>query len=401
MKAKYDIAIVGGGIVGLLTSLALAKTNRKIIHIEKNDLEVPNDSRSLAVSYSSIAFLNTLGLWDKISINTQAIKKVSVSDKGRYGRADIFAEDENLPFLGAIVPMKELLAVSLEAVANNKNIKESFATNVVEVKFEDDKYSLVVEHGDKTQDLIDAKLVIACDGANSGIREKLNVSATTKDYGQDAIVFDIQTELCNNNTAFERFMSDGVLALLPKANNVMGCVWTVSRDDSKNKLNLAKNEFEKIVQDRFGYRLGQLKVTSKPAVFPLYLVQSKQIYKNNVLFFGNALHFLHPVSGQGLNLSIRDIGYLYDLLVNIDFSQNSLNKVLADFANVRKSDHDRTIFVTHGFIRWFVSSDPKFVVSRNIGLHFLQRSKLAKKILSRVMMGKLTKGSSLMRKVVE
>ncbi|WP_150464444.1 FAD-dependent monooxygenase [Francisella sp. XLW-1] len=400
MNIKYDIAIVGGGVVGLLTSLALAKTGCTIIHIEKDELEVKNDNRSIAVSYSSIAFLNTLGLWDKVASKTQSIKKVHVSDKGRYGRAEIFAKDENLPFLGAIAPMRELLAVALQNVAENENIEKAFKTNVVSLQKNADDYSLVVEQ-EQQDKIIQASLIIACDGANSSIRKMLNVGAQTTDYKQDAVVFDIQTDLDNDNTAFERFMTDGVLAMLPKSKTTMGCVWTVDREDSKAKLNLGKKEFKELVQDRFGYRLGQIEVATKPAVFPLYLVQSNDVYKDNVLFFGNALHFLHPVSGQGMNLSIRDIGFLYDLLVESDFSQSSIAVVLEEFAKVRKPDHDRTINITHGFVKWFVSNDFKFVASRNVGLHLLQRSKLAKKVLSRVMMGKLTRGSTLMRKVVE
>ncbi|MBK2093325.1 FAD-dependent monooxygenase [Francisella philomiragia] len=400
MNTKYDVAIVGGGIVGLLTSLALARTGCSIIHIEKDELEVKNDNRSIAVSYSSIAFLNTLGLWDKVASKTQAIKKVHVSDKGRYGRAEIFAKDENLPFLGAIAPMRELLAVALQNVAENENIEKAFKTNVVSLQKNADNYSLVVEQ-EQQDKIIQASLIIACDGASSSIRKMLNVGAQTTDYKQDAVVFDIQTDLDNDNTAFERFMTDGVLAMLPKSKTTMGCVWTVDREDSKAKLNLGKKEFEELVQDRFGYRLGQIEVATKPAVFPLYLVQSNDVYKDNVLFFGNALHFLHPVSGQGMNLSIRDIGFLYDLLVESDFSQSSIAVVLEEFAKVRKPDHDRTINITHGFVKWFVSNDFKFVASRNVGLHLLQRSKLAKKVLSRVMMGKLTRGSTLMRKVVE
>ncbi|AJC49153.1 FAD-dependent monooxygenase [Allofrancisella guangzhouensis] len=402
MTSKYDIAIVGGGVVGLLTSLALAKAKLNIIHIEKDELEVKNDNRSLALSYSSIAFLNTLEIWDKITSSTQPIQKVHISDKGKYGRAEIFAKDENLPFLGTIAPMQELLRVALEAVANNPNITKSFATNVEGLEKQDQNYSLAVKHknGSHHEEVIQAKLIIACDGANSSIRKMLDVATKTTDYNQDAVVFDIQTELEHKNTAFERFMSDGVLAILPKTNNTMGCVWTVGRDKSKSKLDLDNKEFENFIQERFGYRLGQLKLISKPAIFPLYLIQSEEVYKQNILFFGNALHFLHPVSGQGLNLSIRDIGYLYDLFSN-DFSVQTLSQKLAEFTKVRKPDHDRTIYITHGFIRWFVSNDPKLAVSRNIGLHLLQRSKLAKKALSRVMMGKLSNGSTLMRKVIE
>ena len=410
MNIKYDVAIVGGGIVGLLTSLALAKTGCKIIHIEKDQLQVKNDNRSIAVSYSSIAFLNTLGLWDRVASTTQAIKEVHISDKGRYGRAKIFAKDENLPFLGAIAPMRELLAVALQSVTENPNIIKSFETNVIDLEKKSDEYSLVVEkQGQKST--IQARLIIACDGANSSMRKMLDVDAQTTDYKQDAVVFHIQTDLDNENTAYERFMTDGVLAMLPKSRTTMGCVWTVDRQDSKAKLDLDKEEFDELIQDRFGYRLGEVKVVTKPAVFPLYLVQSNEVYKDNVLFFGNALHFLHPVSGQGINLSIRDIGFLYDLInkqvtersrsISDIFNPFELKIILQEFEKVRKPDHDRTINITHGFVKWFVSNDRKLVASRNAGLHLLQRSRLAKKVLSRVMMGKLTKGSTLMRKVVE
>ena len=293
MNTKYDVAIVGGGIVGLFTSLALAKTGCKIIHIEKDQLQVKNDNRSIAVSYSSIAFLNTLGLWDKVASKTQTIKKVHVSDKGSYGRAEIFAKDENLPFIGAIAPMQELLTVALQSVADNPNIVKSFETNVVNLNKHDDKYSLVVKQQGETK-TIEAQLIITCDGANSSLRKMLNVAAKTTDYQQDALVFDIQTDLDNDNTAFERFMTDGVLAMLPKAKTTMGCVWTIDRDNSQAKLALDNKEFEQLVQDRFGYRLGEIRLTSKPVVFPLYLVQAKQIHKDNVLFFGNALHFCIP-----------------------------------------------------------------------------------------------------------
>jgi 2-octaprenyl-6-methoxyphenol hydroxylase len=298
--------------------------------------------------------------------------------------------------------MQELLKMALDAVTKDKNIIKSFATTVVGLTKDVQSQSLTVKHaGSSKESVINAGLIIACDGVNSGIRKMLDVGAKTTDYKQDAIVFDIQTELAHSNTAFERFMSDGVLAVLPKTENTMGCVWTVDRCDSKAQLDMSDIDFETSIQERFGYRLGQIKIISKPALFPLYLVQADKMYQDNVLFFGNALHFLHPVSGQGLNLSVRDIGCLYDLLDGKELSQNYLSSKLESFDETRKSDHDRTIAVTHGFVKWFVSEDAKKIISRNIGLHLLQRSKFAKKVLSRVMMGKLSKGSTLMRKVVE
>jgi 2-octaprenyl-6-methoxyphenol hydroxylase len=402
MNEKYNIAIVGGGIVGLLTSLSLSKLGFSIIHVERDSITVKDDTRSLAVSYSSIAFLNTLNLWEHISHKTCTIKKVHISDKGHYGRAEIKAEDESLPFLGAIIEMKTLLEVALKQVELDENITKAFNTNVDSITKENNEYILNVTSKDSNQTQIKADLFIACDGANSSIRQHLNIEAETTDYGQNAVVFDITTELPNNHTAYERFISEGVFALLPKGSNAMACVWTVDREQTKNLMSLSDDVLLEKMQDKFGYRLGEIQSISKPQSFPLYLVQAKEMYRDNVLLFGNALHFLHPVSGQGLNLSIRDIGCLYDLLDGIDISNKvELMRVLRKFVELRDADHKRTIKVTHSFIQWFVSDKLSLKFFRNTGLHLLQRSKLGKKVLGRVMMGKLSGSSTLMRKVVD
>ena len=402
MNDKYNIAIVGGGIVGLLTSISLSKLGFNILHIERDALTVKNDNRSLAVSYSSIAVLNTLNLWDSISHNTHPIKMVHITDKGHYGRAEIFAEDEDLPFLGAIIEMKTLLEVALGRVEADSNITKAFDTNVDSIEMLDKEYALNITSKELGQRQVKADLFIACDGANSSIRKQLGIEADITDYTQNAVVFDIETELNNQNTAFERFMSEGVLAMLPKGAHKMACVWTIDRDNVENITKLSNNDFKELAQQKFGFRLGEFMSVSKPQSFPLYLVQAQKMSQCNVLLFGNALHFLHPVSGQGLNLSIRDIGCLYDLLRNIDITDKiQLMRVLRKFDEARKPDHNRTIKVTHSFIQWFVSEKLYLKVFRNTGLHILQRSKTAKKVLSRVMMGKFSKSSSLTRKVVE
>ncbi|MFC4891906.1 FAD-dependent monooxygenase [Pseudofrancisella aestuarii] len=402
MKDKYNIVIVGGGVVGLLTSLSLAKQGFQILHIEKDALVVKNDNRSLALSYSSTAILNALNLWSEIEGDSQPIKKVHVSDKGNYGRAELSAEEENLPFLGYIVKMRLLLEVALKRVSETKNITKAFLTTVESISDEQNEYVLNIRDSENNQKKIKADLFIACDGANSSIRKQLGVLADNEDYKQDAIVFDIDIELDHQGVAYERFIGDGVLALLPKDDNKMACVWTVDRDKVDPIVKLSDNELKRFVQEKFGYRLGEFLNISKPIVFPLYLVQSQKVFKENVLFFGNALHFLHPVSGQGLNLSIRDIGCLYDLFKDLDITdKQKLTNVLQNFADVRKSDHKRTVKVTHSFIQLFVSDNFALKTLRNTGLHLLQRSKTAKKTFSKLMMGKFSKGSTLMRKVVE
>ena len=402
MKNKYQISIVGGGVVGLLTSLALSKQGYEILHIEKNKLSEFSDKRSIALSYSSVAVLNSLDIWKEISQNNnQYINSVHVSDKGHYGRCQLDAQEENLPFLGVIVEMEKLLESIFNKINKQSNIELCFEANVTDIIENNSKYDIQLFKNNNKY-LIESNLIIACDGAQSFIRKNINVEADIKDYKQNALVFDIKLSQEHNNVAFERFINHGVIALLPKKNNTMGCVWTVDRNNIENEMSKSSENFLKTIQNHFGFRIGIFKNTTKPVNFPLYLVQSKQAYKKNILFFGNALHFLHPVSGQGLNLSIRDLAFLYDQLKKYNINNSDdLELLLKEFEKERISDKNRTVMATHTLISLFVSDNILFKYLRNFGLHFLQRSKISRTLFSKLMMGKFNKSSTLMRKVVD
>ena len=135
----------------------------------------------------------------------------------------------------------------------------------------------------------------------------------------------------------------------------------------------------------------------QPQAFPLALVQAESLYQGNVLLFGNAAHFLHPVSAQGLNLSIRDVGILYDLIAEQPRGNLLVDNIYPQYEKIRSNDHQRTAMITHRLVDVFARESLIYKSLRRMGINILQHTPLAKKSLSHLMMGKLNYGSSLMQ----
>ncbi|WP_117001606.1 MULTISPECIES: FAD-dependent monooxygenase [Cysteiniphilum] len=399
-NSHHDIVIVGGGAVGMLMALSLAKQDKQITLIEKlaNTELSKSDNRSIALSYSSVCVLNTLGIWQKIKDHVEYIKQVNVSDKGQYAQTNLYAKDEGLAFLGIVVKMKYLLPALYQALMNENHIALYQDCQVLDLLEQDECFSLVIEKDDNAYE-ITADLIIAADGAESKLREKAGISAYKHDYQQSALVFDLDLQRAHNNVAYERFINNGVLALLPIDDRQMACVWSVDHDKVDYWKAQSKQAVLKEIQRLVGYRLGRFIDVSELKSFPLSLIRAQTLYRKNVLLFGNASHFLHPISGQGLNLSIRDIGIVYDLLAGDDtaFTIQNIADMLAQYQEIRVFDHKRTALLTHSMINVFSQDALPIKLARGFALYCLERDQHLKKSFSKLMMGKYNHGSSLMR----
>lgn len=398
-KNHHDIVIVGGGAVGMLMALGLAKRDKQITLIEKlaNTEMSKNDNRSIALSYSSVFMLNTLGIWQKIKAHVEYIKHVHVSDKGQYAQTNLYAKDEGLAFLGVVVKIRHLLPALHQSLMSENHITLYQDCQVIDLSEQAECFSLVIAKDDSTYEIM-ADLIIAADGAQSKLREKAGISASEHDYQQSALVFDLYLQRHHNNVAYERFINDGVLALLPVDDRQMACVWSVDHDKVDHWKAESKQTILKEIQRLVGYRLGRFIDMSELKSFPLSLIRAQTLYQKNLLLFGNASHFLHPISGQGLNLSIRDIGILYDLLAEeTSLSTQRIAAILSKYQNTRVVDHKRTALLTHSMINVFSQDSLPIKLVRGAALHCLERDQHLKKAFSKLMMGKYNQGSTLMR----
>ncbi len=397
-----EIVIIGGGAVGMLMALALSSLDKKITLIEKQSVLQSDkvDNRSIALSYTSVCVLNALGVWQKIEQDVELIKQVHVSDKRGFSQTNLFAKDEGLPFLGCVVKLRHLVPVLFELLQNQMQLEIWQDTEVVDLCEQGDGefQLLIAKTGQETK--VNARLIVAADGAWSKLRTKAGIASTEYDYQQSALVFDIQLQKSHQNIAYERFVHDGVMAMLPVTKKQMACVWSVDREKVAYWHQQSKSTILKEVQRIFSYRLGRFVDIGEISSFPLSLIQAQSLFCKNLLVFGNASHFLHPISGQGLNLSIRDIGILYDLLKQEHhFSHESIENMLAAYQRLRQFDHKRTAMLTHTMLQVFNQSSMPIKLFRGVLLHCLERDQIFKKTFSRLMMGKYNYGSTLAQQV--
>ncbi|MFZ9035431.1 MAG: FAD-dependent monooxygenase [Francisellaceae bacterium] len=395
MEASTQITIVGGGVVGLILANALSRLDVTVTLIEKTADQACGDGRAMALSYCSIALLNALDLWAPIADFSAAISTVRVSDRGHFGRVCLNAADEGLPFLGAVCKLKTLTAAAGDALQKCQNVRVIAPATVADVIETDSSYALSVVRKGHAPSLIRPDAIIAADGADSFIREKLGIGVTDHVYHQSAVVFDITLRRDHQSQAFEHFTDDGVIALLPVAPNRLSCIWAMATDKAKRFIHKSKSQLITTFEQYFGYRLGKIMDITAAQCFPLKLVYADRLWDKNVLLFGNAAHFLHPVSAQGLNLSLRDIGALYDVI-----SQSpgeGFNLLFQRFSDNRLADHRRTIALTHQLMKLFNSEHTAIKHLRTLGLHFLHRNQRLKTLFSHLMMGKWTAGSTLLK----
>jgi 2-octaprenyl-6-methoxyphenol hydroxylase len=402
-KIDYDIVIVGGGITGLVLARLCQNLKLKIALIELRAIDAAcQDPRTLALAPSSVNLLSTLGCFDVFKQDATAIQSVHVSHKGHLGAVRIAAADMGLPSLGVMTPLGKLARTMFDSI-DPKRVDLIGDTAVTAAVNHEGHVALTLgsppsssgasatRESSAHQSLsvsekhsITATLVIAADGANSPVREMLGVSSTTRDYGQSALVTEVDLAGDHDYAAYERFTKTGPIALLPNGKKHATVVWCMARDDVKDLLALDVPAFETTLQKAFGYRAGKLKARTQRAAFPLIKVTADEPFKGRVLFFGNAAHSIHPVAGQGLNLTLRDAANLFELLKT--GSQNT-PALMAAYVELRHKDHKNIVKITDQFARIFTSEHKLPRIGASFGLRRIERNPLLKKHLNDYLMG--------------
>ena len=391
-----DIVIVGGGVIGATCALMLANSGVKVTLIEylnKSDLISPKlDRRNIALSYGSILLFKELNIWGKLIEYSSAIKNIIVSQKGSFTKTFLDAESYNIPAFGFTVSLQMIKKILWGSVIQNKNINIKFQTQVTDIK---DNNIIIRNNISSTEEKIDYKLCIASDGNNSLIKRISKIKSDKFDYQQTAIISTLFHEKPHNNFAFERFVKDGALAILPLndylnseynlKNNISSLVWIVKDSQAEKLYSLEDKNFIKKLQENFGYRLGRILDIKNRQKFDLTASISMELYNldNKVVFLGNAANELHPVMAQGLNLGLRDV-YTFVKKVNKYLKlHNNLDNLdfLSEYAIARKKDHNNIISTTH-----FLANNKIPFFPKNLGILFFNelesiQSNIVKKAL--------------------
>jgi len=395
--SEYDIAIVGGGLVGSSLACALAFSSYRIALIDSQplvDIQLKADQldgRSIALALSSKKMLFALGLWGSLQEHATAIKKIHISDQGRFGATRLDSARYEVESFGYLVPADHLIHTLNKQVDSLDNVTRLQPYKVSAIENHSDHVILKQEDGAAVQ----ATLLLAADGANSFIRKALGIKVEEKQYQQSAIVGSVECEQAHNNTAYERFTQDGPLALLPREGNRCGFIWMNPTEVAESTLTLSDSAFMHKLQEAFGFRLGHFQSVSKRFTYPLALLMSEQRVQQRVVLIGNAAQTLHPIAGQGLNLALRDIAELVELLNENDL--NSVDGKLKDYADKRQPDIEKTIRFTDRLNFLFNADYPVLKQSRGLGLAMLGAIPVLEERIVKQNLGESGSSSSLLR----
>ena len=413
MSDQFDIAIVGGGMVGASLGVALEGLGIRIALIES----IPHDAaaqpsfdeRTTALSNGSRRILETLGVWPALSAAATPIAKVHVSDQGHFGFARLDAAEQGLAAMGYVVPNRSLGAALWGTLCRCPSVQVFCPAQVLRVVAGEHSVELRVSTGGSAapggnETVIEARLVVAADGAQSAVRSAFGVAAEVRDYQQTAVITTVLPQRFHDYVAYERFTESGPLALLPLADGRCTLVLTLTPEQAELAMNWSDEEFLAEVQRRFGFRLGRFLQAGRRVPYPLSLSRSQRTSAARCVIVGNAAQGLHPVAGMGFNLGLRDIASLAELIAEHGRTQGAdlgNANLLAEYDTWRAADRGGIIAFTDGLVRIF--SNPLGAVQRlrNLGLLTFDLLPPAKAALSRLSTGaqgrmpKLARGVAL------
>lgn len=367
MAARQHVVIAGGGLVGRLLALMLARQEElSVTVVEGSPHRLPNnEGRVLALSAGSVQLLRQLGVWpDETTSQATAIKHIHVSDRGHFGKLRLHSADWQLSAFGAVVPAKELYTQfeqALEQYRQQGRINWLQPARIAELQHHQSATTLTLDNGDE----LNAQLLIVAEGGGSATRDKLGLQPQRHDYQQHALVVNVHTDLPHQGWAYERFTDQGPMALLPMAGQQRSVVWTVTPEQLPELLSLSDEAFLSRLQQAFGYREGTFTAVAERFHYPLFLLNLEQMVAPRAAVIGNAAHALHPIAGQGFNLGLRDVQILAHLLQQYGGTDCGNPELLQQYQQQRSRDQQRMVNFTHTLAIGFSQSSRILALLRN------------------------------------
>lgn len=341
MNTLETVVVVGGGLAGLSAALALRPVAEQLTVLSASELVIPNvENRALALTWPSV---QALSRWLDLDLTQYPgvvpIQSVRVSVKGRFGAMTLSAAEAGFDALGWMVPAQDLIQLLISAVSDALDISVSAPATVDRI---DGSGELLYQNGAGESQAVHAQCVVAADGARSALRSQLGIAAEDVPVSQSALVFGVELSRGHESGAHERFLKDGVLAMMPRPDRGMTAIYTGKTGwiDTLNQLD--DGGLCAQLQGDFSMRLGRVSHIAKRACYPLQTVKVSQFAQGRVALVGNAAHALHPIGAQGMNLAVRDIGALQSVLGQGQDVQMALQRYTA----VRQDDVRLTQRVT-------------------------------------------------------
>ena len=388
MSAQRSIVIGGGAFAGLALALALRQGLGAEVAVIVADpalaVRPSRDTRATAIVAACRRLFGALGVWGDIASTAQPILDMVVTDSkledatrpvfltfaGHVEPGEPFAHMvENRYLIDALVTRAEAHGIDLRATA-----VASYDANPdgVDVRLADGS-------------VINASLLVAADGARSKLRERAGIATHGWEYDQSGIVVTVGHERDHHGRAEEHFLPAGPFAILPLTGNRSSLVWTEKRNEAARIVALGEAEFLAELEQRFGLHLGEIKVLDKPRSFPLGYFVARSFIAERLALVGDAAHVIHPIAGQGLNLGLKDVAALAEVVVDaarlgIDLGQSD---VLESYQRWRRFDTMAMGVATNSLNFLFSNQSTLLRTVRDIGLGLVDRAPPLKELFIR------------------
>lgn len=393
-RSAQSVCIIGGGLAGLTMAAMLGQVGMDVVCIDAEPLSrqmsLEFDGRTTAVSFGSRAVLERAGVWSGLSRQSAAITTIDILDGDASGVMTFNAVDVDAEAFGWIVDNADLRRALIRRVQNLPTVKHMTGVSVEDVKLSDEDAEIHLKNGE----VISAALIIGADGRKSLLRERMGIGTWGRDYNQTAIVCLVAHEKPHNGLAVEHFRKEGPFALLPFTDLPDGThrsalVWTVHGPDAKNWVKADDEIFNAALQARAGDRFGKIWATTRREAWPLNLVKAYSYIGLRSVLVAEAAHGMHPIAGQGLNMSLRDLDVLADLLIEAKTEGRDLGDMglLEKYQRQRRLDNIAMCAATDNLTILFSNDFLPLRWLRRAGLGIVKRLPFAMKFFMHQAMG--------------
>lgn len=377
MNNHYDVIIIGGGLVGLFLAYILGKEDFKVALVERQPLQPVAlsdgefQTRVSAVNPGCKIVFEKLGLWSKIfdTGRVSSYEEMFVWDSLGKGKIHFECTKIAQPCLGYIIENAVIHNALLAVLSSAPNVELITATpNAI---FLPNHQSLGVKLSGRA---ITTKLLVGADGARSWVREQAQIQVISWPYHHEALVTNVRIEKSHLKTAWQCFLPEGPLALLPLADeHLCSIVWSADPQEIKRLQKMTEDQFNFEITNAFEGRLGKIQRVAGQTVLPLVMSHAKQYIKPRIALIGDAAHTIHPLAGQGVNLGFLDAIVLAENIIagrNTKKDWGSYSE-LRDYERRRKSENWLMVIGMEVFKRLFESESMFFVGARSTGLKII------------------------------
>lgn len=375
MNNQYDVLIVGGGMVGLTLACALGRDTMRVAVIEyaePQDISGSSDYqlRVSAINKSSQQVFETIGAWSAmLARRASAYQYMHVWDATGNGKIHFDAADLGTDVLGHIIENRAV-QFSLYEQCRQLETVDMFCPAQVECIEYLPQGSKVTLHDGQ---ILQARLLVGADGAESKVRQSANISINKSAYQQKAVVAVVKSTKDHQSTAWQRFLPTGPLAFLPLTDGRCSIVWSADNVRADELLAMSDETFCRELEQAFDYTLGKVESIGERAAFPLIRRHADNYVKNGLALIGDAAHTIHPLAGQGVNLGILDAAALAEVLLQARTRGRDMASLmtLRKYERWRRADNSLMMYSMSGFKNLFSNEQISLSLLRNAGLNLV------------------------------